>query len=55
MMIYGKIYNFKIKNKELKDSCSSKSNYKFKILRSNELYNKYGENLNKFRIYSTYR
>lgn len=52
--IWKDIYNFKIKNKELKDSNSSKSNYKFKILRCKYLYNKYGENLNKFKIYSTY-
>jgi predicted RNase H-like nuclease (RuvC/YqgF family) len=52
--IWEHIYEFKIKNGELKDTYSNKSNFKYKLLRCKELYDIYGENLSKFRIYVTY-
>lgn len=48
---WEEIYNFKIKNKELNDSRTSKKRFKYKIIRSKILYDKYGENLNIFKIY----
>lgn len=44
------IYNFKVKNNELKNSKSAKKRFKCKIIRSKILYEKYGENLNNFKI-----
>lgn len=48
---WEEIYNFKIKNNELNNSRNSKKRFKYKIIRSKILYDKYGENLNLFKIY----
>jgi hypothetical protein len=52
--IWEEIFKFKIDNSELSNSPSTKSNFKYKILRCKELYDKYGENLSRFQIYVNY-
>lgn len=52
--MWEEIYNFKIENGELKDASSNKTNFKYKVKRCKELYDKYGENLSRFQIYVNY-
>lgn len=49
--VWEDIYQFKIINNELKDSSTAKKRFKYKILRSKILYDKYEEKLSKFEIY----
>lgn len=49
--VWEDIYQFKIINKELKDSPTAKNRFKRKILRSKILYDEYEEKLSKFEIY----
>lgn len=52
--IWKEIFKHKVENNELSNSPSSKSNFKYKILRCQELYKLYDENLSKFQIYIGY-
>jgi hypothetical protein len=49
--VWEDIYNFKIDYKELKDTRSERKKFKYKVIRSKLLYDKYGENLTNFHIY----
>lgn len=48
--LWRKLYDFKVKNGDLKDYPINKQRFKFKYLRCKELYNKYGENLKIFKM-----
>lgn len=48
------VYKFKVTNGDLKDNKENKKNFKYKFIRCKELYDLYGENLDKFRIYTNY-
>jgi hypothetical protein len=50
--IWNEIYNFKIENGEL--SNKNKSQFKNKVIRCKQLYDKYEENLSRFQIYVNY-
>lgn len=52
--IWESVYKFKTKNGDLKDNDYNKKNFKYKFIRCKELYDLYGENLSKFRIYVNY-
>jgi hypothetical protein len=52
--LWKEIIQHKVDNGLLSNSPSTKSNYKYQILRCKKLYDLYGENLSKFQIYVNY-
>jgi hypothetical protein len=52
--LWKEIFQHKVDNGLLSNSPSTKSNYKYQVLRCKELYNLYEENLSRFQIYVNY-
>jgi hypothetical protein len=52
--LWEQIYKFKVENGELKDTSGNKTQFKYKVMRCKELYDKYGESLDRFQIYVNY-